>query len=81
MVTPTPREVNVEIVPADGYELEIEGALSIPFVSSEDVDKHHDAVVAECVRAELFIPDDVPLVLVITDPDGELRRVEQPPSR
>ncbi|MFC5668254.1 hypothetical protein ACFP3U_35485 [Kitasatospora misakiensis] len=73
-----PREIRVEVVPAVGYELEIEGALHIPFVSAADVEEHFEDVIAEAVRRNVFIADDVPLVLLVTDEHQELRRIEQP---
>ncbi|MFJ9771832.1 hypothetical protein ACIRVF_11360 [Kitasatospora sp. NPDC101157] len=75
---PVPREVRVEVVRAEGYELEIEGALSFPFVTEEDMSRHPEEVIAEEVRRELFIPDYVPLVVLVTEDDGELRRIEFP---
>ncbi|MFJ8476006.1 hypothetical protein [Kitasatospora sp. NPDC094011] len=77
---PGPREVRVRIVPADGYELEIEDALSHPYVPAADIDTHFDRVIADEVRRELFIPDDTPLVLIITDADGRTTRAEHPPN-
>ncbi|MFJ7275284.1 hypothetical protein [Kitasatospora sp. NPDC098663] len=75
---PVPREVNVNVVPAEGYQLEIAGALSDPHVAADDIDRHFEQVIADAVRRELFIPDDVPLVLIITDSDGDITRAEQP---
>ncbi|MFJ8437280.1 hypothetical protein ACIQ9P_38915 [Kitasatospora sp. NPDC094019] len=76
-IKPRAREVRVEVVPAVGYELEIEGALHTPFVSAVDVEKHFETAVADAVRRNLFIADDVPLVLLVTDESEELRRIEQ----
>ncbi|MFF2951390.1 hypothetical protein ACFVVU_08595 [Kitasatospora sp. NPDC057965] len=76
---PTPREVNVEVVPAEGYELEIEGVPDCPFVTVDDLDRHFEEVVAEHVRTSLSIPDDVPVVLHTTDSDGETTRTEHRP--
>ncbi|WP_371517976.1 hypothetical protein [Kitasatospora sp. NBC_01300] len=77
MEPPAAREVRVEVVPADGYQLEIEGALSDPYVTTDDMNRYYEEVIADSVRRELFIADDVPLVLLVTDEDGELRRIEQ----
>ncbi|WP_158835567.1 hypothetical protein [Streptomyces sp. NRRL S-350] len=78
MVAAAPREVNVEVVPAEGYELEIKGALSCPFVSTDDMEQQYERVITDLVRDELFIPDDAPLVVIVTDESGGLRRIEQP---
>ncbi|MEU8517400.1 hypothetical protein AB0C76_38370 [Kitasatospora sp. NPDC048722] len=79
MVTPkVPREVNVEVVPATGYELEIEGAHVFPFVSEDDMERFPDRVITDLVRDELSLDDDVPLVVIIKDEGGDLRRIEQP---
>ncbi|MFF7990308.1 hypothetical protein ACFZDG_11020 [Kitasatospora xanthocidica] len=75
--TPTPREVAVEVVPAEGFELEIEGALTAPFVTADDMNRWFERTVADVVRDELFIPDDAPLVLIVTDEHGAVRRIEQ----
>ncbi|MGV9271441.1 hypothetical protein ACWDRR_43145 [Kitasatospora sp. NPDC003701] len=74
---PGPREVRVEVVPAVGYELEIEGAKSVPFVGAVDVDEQLAKVVSNCVRRELSLSDDTPLVLFVTDEFEEVRRIEQ----
>ncbi|WP_406113264.1 hypothetical protein [Kitasatospora purpeofusca] len=76
-IKPRAREVRVEVVPAVGYELEIEGALTVPFVSAADVEEHFDDVIADVVRRNLFLADDAPLVLLVTDEHEELRRIEQ----
>ncbi|WP_405004832.1 hypothetical protein OHV13_11525 [Kitasatospora purpeofusca] len=74
---PRPREVPMEVVPAVGYELEIEGALTVPFVSADDIDKHFETAIADSVRRNLFIADDAPLVLLVTDEFEVLQRIEQ----
>lgn len=78
MEPPAAREVIVEVFPADGVELEIEGALTTPFVGTLDIEQQYERVITEAVRDELFIPDDTPIVVLIKD-DGEIiRRIEQP---
>ncbi|MET8702747.1 hypothetical protein ABZW10_28390 [Kitasatospora sp. NPDC004723] len=57
--------------------LDIEGAMSSPFVTEEDMRQHPDTSITDEVRRELFIPDDVPLVVLLTEDDGEPRRIEQ----
>ncbi|MGV9271513.1 hypothetical protein ACWDRR_43505 [Kitasatospora sp. NPDC003701] len=74
---PGPREVRVEVVPAVGYELEIEGARNVPFVAAVDVDEQLAKVVSNCVRRELSLSDDTPLVLLVTDEFEVLQRIEQ----
>ncbi|WP_043472013.1 hypothetical protein [Kitasatospora sp. MBT66] len=74
---PGPREIRVEVVPAVGYELEIEGAESVPFVGAVDVEGRLEKVVADCVRRELSLSDDTPLVLLVTDEFEVLQRIEQ----
>lgn len=67
----TPRVVNVEVVPADGYVLEIDGTGCNPFITTDDATGHLQEVVAECVREALDIPEGVPLTLNIATPaDG-----------
>lgn len=74
-----PREVHVRMVPAIGCTVEIRGALHNPFVTEEDLDAHFERVVEDAVRLELFIPDDVPLVILVTEPGGTAHRIECPP--
>ncbi|MFJ4791922.1 hypothetical protein [Kitasatospora purpeofusca] len=74
---PRVREIRVEVVPAVGYELEIQGALHIPFVSAADIEEHFEDVIAQAVRRNLFLADDEPLVLLVTDEHQELQRIEQ----
>ncbi|MFJ4666755.1 hypothetical protein [Kitasatospora purpeofusca] len=72
-----PREVRVEVRPFVGYELDIEGAQHDPYVSAVDLEEHFEAAVANSVRRQLRIPDDAPLVLLVTDEFDVLRRIEQ----
>ncbi|MER7848464.1 hypothetical protein ABTZ03_31520 [Kitasatospora sp. NPDC096077] len=75
-----PREVHVRVVPTAGYRLEIQRALHSPFVTQDDMDDHGDRVIEDLARVELYIPDDVPVVLMVTESDGTARRIECPPS-
>ncbi|MDH6138926.1 hypothetical protein P3T35_000915 [Kitasatospora sp. GP30] len=40
MANPEPRVVNVNVVPAVGFELEIEGADECPFITEDDGREH-----------------------------------------
>lgn len=66
MTDPAPRVVSVELVPATGYELLIDGADTIPFAVADDIEQNRERTVSLWVREILRIPKDVPLRLNIT---------------
>ncbi|MFE4519819.1 hypothetical protein ACFRMQ_37260 [Kitasatospora sp. NPDC056783] len=68
----------MEVHRFEGYELEIEGAMFFPFESEDDMDTAFEEVITDEVRRGLFIADDVPLVIHVTDDDGEPHRIEAP---
>ncbi|MGC0316240.1 hypothetical protein [Kitasatospora acidiphila] len=65
MADPAPRVVNVNVVPAVGFQLEIEGADEFPFITEDDGREHLEGAVAYEVYKALNIPEDVPLTLNI----------------
>ncbi|MFJ4093424.1 hypothetical protein ACIPYS_17740 [Kitasatospora sp. NPDC089913] len=63
------RVVRVQVIPAEGYVLEIEGSTETPLVTADDAEKHLAGSVDYEVRAVLGIAKDVPLTLFVVLPD------------
>ncbi|MGW2539300.1 hypothetical protein ACWC5I_00110 [Kitasatospora sp. NPDC001574] len=68
MTDQTPRVVRVQVVPAAGFILEIEGTTQTPVISVDDAKRHLAEVLRDEVQEVLGITKEVPLTLFVELP-------------